>query len=402
MSTKRQPSKQRRQTQNQKQRAALEARTAAAAAAASSPAGEPVESSSTELRPRRSVLSRFRGRQEHRASDPRRGRRARRSAIAPRSPRSSRPSRRPWSARSCSRCPSTGSASPSPHRPPLVAEWSLSAQDALADASPTPRPTSWRRRSTTGCRADPSPTSRRSSRCPLPCSSRSSAPAWASGPCRSGRSAKVVNRTMYVTLFGALLAVPAADRLPPRGDQPRGGGLPGAQGRGARPRRRPRPRTASSTSTSSRRTSSTEDDGAGRGRRSSSTTRSWSRSPTTSTSVASAASGRARRGSGPSRRWHRDPGRCGGEVGDLLGQPPQGERHRVGLRLRHVDAVAAQPGTDLGLLEGEGLGAGRRSRRDSRTARAVSVTIRTRSRGVHQEVSTRGGPASRTAASSSK
>ncbi len=44
----------------------------------------------------------------------------------------------------------------------------------------------------------------------------------------------------------------------------------------------------------------------------------------------------------------------GGAVGDLLSQPAQGERDRVGLRLGHVDPVGAEPGADLLELQREG------------------------------------------------
>jgi hypothetical protein len=49
-----------------------------------------------------------------------------------------------------------------------------------------------------------------------------------------------------------------------------------------------------------------------------------------------------------------------GVVRDLLGQPPQRERHRVGLGLGHVDAIRAESVADLLLLERQRLSASHR------------------------------------------
>jgi hypothetical protein len=205
MSTKRQPSKQRRQTQNQKQRAALEARRQAAAAGgvASGTAGEAATSSTASSGG--SVLSRFRG-----------------AKSAGRSARTSGNGTLPVGHRAALSALLAAIAAalvssflipvqigrdgePITTQAELVAEWSISAQEALADA--------------------PDSTSAQLS---------AAVDDWLPGGTEpfiqanwpfsllvflpvvgtalgfravSKRSpAKVVNRTMYVTLFGALLA----------------------------------------------------------------------------------------------------------------------------------------------------------------------------------------------------
>jgi hypothetical protein len=86
----------------------------------------------------------------------------------------------------------------------------------------------------------------------------------------------------------------------------------------------------------------------------------------------------------------------------MLGQASQREGDGVGLGLGHVDAVAAQARADLLLLDGQGLraGAGVEPRVEDGAGRLGDDPQSLR--GVHQAVSTRGGPASRTAGSSSK
>ena len=245
MSTKRQPSKQRRQTQNQKQRAALEARTPGGGRErrvrrAQRRARGSTASSTPSVRSG-SVLSRFRGAQSA-------GRAAR----------------------------TGGRGTPVGHRAALSALLAAVAAALVGsflfkvpvDRGGEPITLAGR---AGGRVVDQRPGgTRRRARVPPPTRSSAAIDDWLPGgnepylqafwpdvagrrPARhrhgpglpgrlaSARSAKVVNRTMYVTLFGALLASAAADPLPPGRDQPRRGGLPGAQGRGpGRPRgRRP-------------------------------------------------------------------------------------------------------------------------------------------------------------------
>ena len=205
MSTKRQPSKQRRQTQNQKQRAALDARRQAAAAGSASTGTARDAASSSTASSDGSVLSRLRGAKSA-------GRSARTGANGTLPPGH----RAALSALLAAVAAALVSSflipvqigrdgEPITTQGALVAEWSLSAQEALADA--------------------PDATAAELS---------AAVDDWLPGGTEpfiqanwpfsllvflpvvgtalgfravSKRSpAKVVNRTMYVTLFGALLA----------------------------------------------------------------------------------------------------------------------------------------------------------------------------------------------------
>lgn len=222
MSTKRQPSKQRRQTQNQKQRTALNARReAAAAATTTTPAGK-VGASGAAASPRASVLSRLRG-----ASTT--GRAARTSRAVASAPAGTAASgaqtgggglpvghRAALSALFAAiagaaigaflfQVPVDRSGEAIASREALVSEWALSASDAV-EANPDADP---------GEVADAVDDwlpggSKPYVQAYWPISAAVVLPILGTGlgfRAVSRRSpAKLVNRTMYVTLFGALLS----------------------------------------------------------------------------------------------------------------------------------------------------------------------------------------------------
>jgi hypothetical protein len=211
MASKRQPSKQRRQSQNQKQRAALEARRQAAAASPA-PSGAGTEPSSPAASPAPSgggsVLSRLRaapsaGRAARpRASGQAVGHRAALSALLA----AVAALAIVWFANPV---PLDRSGEPIATTGTLVGEWSLSAQEAIADA-PDDATTAeiaesvddWLPGGTQRYLIAAWPTSLL---VVLPVVG--TALGFRAVTRRS--PAKVVNRTMYVTLFGALLAGPA-------------------------------------------------------------------------------------------------------------------------------------------------------------------------------------------------
>ena len=341
-----------------------------APAAAATSGERRAASSSTELRPSGDRCSPGSG--AHRApggrSAPRGGGPARRAPGRP-VRGSSRRSPPRWSARSSFRCRVDRAATRSP---PRRARGRVVAQrpGGAGRRTPTPRPTSWRRRSTTGCRAaralHPGVLPAVAGRVPPGDRRRPGLPSRVEAVAGQGREPRRCTSRCSAPCSPAQLLIiflPAVISLG-------GGRLPGAQGRGARPPRRGRVRRRRHRRRRGRRRTSVD---GRRGARPTRLTRTTSRrrgrrgrraaedAATTSTSDASAASGRARRGSAPSRRSARDPVGADGEVGDLLGQPPQGEGHGVGLRLGHVDAVAAEPGADL--RPAGGRGSGRRWRR---------------------------------------
>lgn len=206
MSTKRQPSKQKRQTQNQKQRAALEARRAAAAASAS-PSGKQGGTTPESGSGSGSMLSRLRGG----------GTRER----TPRTPRTTSSSSLPVGHRAALsaliaavagavvgsllfRVPVDRSGEPVVSRETLVAEWTLSAADAaeaMPDATPAQLADSVDEWSPGGDQPY--------AQAFFPVSLAVLLPVIGTGigfRTVSRRSpAKLVNRTMYITLFGALL-----------------------------------------------------------------------------------------------------------------------------------------------------------------------------------------------------
>jgi hypothetical protein len=205
MASKRQPSKQRRQSQNQKQRAALEARRQAAAdggATASTPTGG---SSSAGSSSGGSVLSRFRG-----------------APAAGRAARTKGAGQPPGHTAALSallaavaaavvgsflfKVPVDRSGEVITTRGALVAEWSLTAREAIADA-PSGEPTA----ETLASIDDWLPGGEEPYLVAFwPVSAAVILPVIGTAlgfRAVSRRSpAKIVNRTMYVTLFGALLA----------------------------------------------------------------------------------------------------------------------------------------------------------------------------------------------------
>ena len=210
MASKRQPSKQRRQSQNQKQRAALEARrqaAAAAPAATTSTKGEPAPSTPASSGGG-SVLSRFRAAPSAgRAAGPRAsgqpvGHRAALSAILA----AVAAALVVWFANPV---PLDRSGDPITTTGTLVGEWSISAQEAIAkapaDATPAEIAESvddWLPGGT-----------QRYLIAGWPSSLLVLLPVVGAGlgfrAVSRRSSAKVVNRAMYVTLFGSLLTGPA-------------------------------------------------------------------------------------------------------------------------------------------------------------------------------------------------
>ena len=236
MSTKRQPSKQRRQTQNQRQRAALEARRANAAAAGavpegkvgggsargraaggggsaalpapglgrppggpSAPARRPAASPSGTGPPSPALLAGVAGGRRGRAADLGPGRRRRRARRRPRAR---------WSASGRS-----ARATPSQDDPDATADELVDAVDDWTPNGEEPY-----------------------GKANFPLSLALLLPVVGAGLAFRAVSkrapAKVVNRTMYVTLFGTLLSG-QLPHLPPDGRRRRHRRLPGAQGRGA-------------------------------------------------------------------------------------------------------------------------------------------------------------------------
>lgn len=211
MSTKRQPSKQRRQTQNQKQRAALNARREAAAAGRA-PAGKVGSGSRPSVASGRSggsVLSRLRG-----ASAT--GRTARTARTAPSGGGLPVGHRAAMSALFAAiagaavgavlfKVPVDRSGEAITTRETLVAEWVLSAEDAVQEApEATPAEIADAVEDWTPGGSQPYVQAF------WPISAAVLLPVLGTGlgfRAVSRRSpAKLVNRTMYVTLFGALLA----------------------------------------------------------------------------------------------------------------------------------------------------------------------------------------------------
>jgi hypothetical protein len=203
MSTKRQPSKQRRQTQNQKQRAALEARREAAAAG--STGGKGAAAGSSPAASNGSVLSRFRGSRSA-------GRAARTggSGTLPVGHRAALSALLAAVAAALVgsflfRVPVGRDGEPITTQGALVAEWSLSAQEALVDDSEATA------EELSAAVDDWLPGgSEPYIQAFWPVSLTVLLPVVGTAlgfRAVSKRSpAKVVNRTMYVTLFGALLA----------------------------------------------------------------------------------------------------------------------------------------------------------------------------------------------------
>jgi hypothetical protein len=203
MSTKRQPSKQRRQTQNQKQRAALEARREAAAAGPTGGKGDAAGSSPAASNG--SVLSRFRG--------SRSAGRAARTGGSGSLPVGHRAALSALLAAVAAalvgsflfRVPVGRDGEPITTQGALVAEWSLSAQEALVDDSEATA------EELSAAVDDWLPGgSEPYIQAFWPVSLTVLLPVVGTAlgfRAVSKRSpAKVVNRTMYVTLFGALLA----------------------------------------------------------------------------------------------------------------------------------------------------------------------------------------------------
>lgn len=205
MASKRQPSKQRRQSQNQKQRAALEARRQAAAAVTGTTAEGPASSATPSSGG--SVLSRFRAAPSAaRAARPRAsgqavGHRAALSAVLA----AVAAALVVWFAQPV---PLDRSGDPITTVGALVGEWSISAQEAIAEAPAGEEPAQ--------IAADvedwlPGGTQRYLI-AGWPASMLVLLPVVGTGlgfRAVSRRSpAKVVNRTMYLTLFGSLLTGP--------------------------------------------------------------------------------------------------------------------------------------------------------------------------------------------------
>jgi hypothetical protein len=206
MASKRQPSKQRRQSQNQKQRAALDARRQAAADGSAAAASSASSSSSTSTSTGSgSVLSRFRG-------APAAGR-AVRTGGAGQPPGHSAALAALLAAVAAAvvgsflfKVPVDRDGDVISSRGALVAEWAITARDAIAEAPPDATPAE-----IVATIDDWLPGGEEPYLIAFwPVSAAVVLPVIGTGlgfrAVSRRSSAKVVNRTMYVTLFGALLA----------------------------------------------------------------------------------------------------------------------------------------------------------------------------------------------------